>query len=223
MSQDPTGDASEDAGGRSGDGSSGDDSTPRSKVARVMRSYALAELGDELERRWLGEGAEEQSLRDLAEWFNTQILSEAFEQAGEPPVSGEANNLYHLLTDDDVRAADRTRARQKLEQAGIDAEAILDDFVTYNAIYSYLTKVRGVSKSRETGDPVERGRDRVQRLQSRLRRVTGDMVESLQSAEHIAETDVDVLVSVTVVCEACGTYHDIDEYLEAAGCECGAT
>jgi len=199
--------------------SSGDDSTPRSKVARIIRDYDLEGLGGDLERRWLGEGVEEQSLRDLAEWFNTQLLRKSLEGAGEPPVSGEANNLYHLLTDDDVGAGDRTRARQKLEQADIDVDALLEDFVTYNAIYSYLTKVREASKSRETGDPVERGRDRIQRLQSRLRRVTDDMVDSLQSAEHIHDTDTDILVSVTVVCEDCGTYHDVDEYLDAGGCD----
>jgi hypothetical protein len=198
----------------------GESDLSRSKVSRVLREWDLEELGKELERRWLGKDGEEQSLRSLEEWFNTQIMHQALIDAGQQPVEEEPRNLYYFLTGEDVSSGDRTQVTQRLERNGLDVAALEDDFVTYNAIYSYLTEVRGVSKSKGADTPVANARDRVQRLEARLKSVASDVFCSLQSAGHIADSNIDIVTKTTIVCKDCGRSYDIDEYTSNRGCDC---
>jgi len=77
-------------------------------VLRLIEEYGLDGMGDELERRWTASGDDRTNLRDLAERFNQQLLAEALAEAGLQPLSGEIENTYRLLTDEDVNSADRT-------------------------------------------------------------------------------------------------------------------
>jgi hypothetical protein len=114
-----------------------------SKVARLIGEYGLGEeFGDELERRWTADGDERESLRDLADAFNRRLLESALTAAGASTVSGEASNLYRLLTGDDVSSGMRTEARARLERDGVDVDQLERDFVTYQAIRAHLTEYR---------------------------------------------------------------------------------
>jgi hypothetical protein len=50
---------------------------PASKVARLIEEYELEGLGADLEARWTGDDNERMSLRDLATFFNQQLLRQA--------------------------------------------------------------------------------------------------------------------------------------------------
>jgi hypothetical protein len=83
-----------------------DNSDARSKVARLIEEYELGGIGEEFERRWTRE-EDRSSLRDLADEFNRRLLRAALERTGDAPLDGEVDNLYRLLTGDDVTSGVR--------------------------------------------------------------------------------------------------------------------
>lgn len=199
--------------------------TERSKVASVIERYDLLGTQDELERRWLGVDRERQSLRELATWFNQRVLEAALENQDSRPIEGEVANLYRLLDDEDVPASARTEAETKLSRLGIDVDSLRGDFVTHQAIYTYLTGVRGVSSpdtGRSPDAAVEGRRDTIQRLRSRLAAVSERSLEGLRDAGHVSVGSFDVMVRVTVHCTECGTTVDVADLLDQRGCDCPA-
>ncbi|MGM0604664.1 MAG: rod-determining factor RdfA [Halobacteriota archaeon] len=193
------------------------------KVARLIESDGLDGRGAELERRWIGDGYDRESLRSLADRFNEWILEARMREAGLAPLDGEVSNTYRLLTDDDVSAGMRTQVRRRLERADIDIDRLHTDFVSHQAIHTYLTKTRDADRPTDSKSPeerIERDRETIQRLVSRLSAVTENTVERLESTGEIELGDVSVLVDVTILCEACGGQYSIDELLDRGGCDC---
>lgn len=193
------------------------------KVRRILESYELSGLGEELAARWVGDGYERESLRPLADRFNRRVLAARMEAAGLSPLDGEVENTYRLLTDDDVSAGMQTQVRRRLERAGIDIESLLSDFVSHQAIHTYLTKDREVeppSDQLSTGERLERDRETIQRLQSRLEAVTDNTIGRLQTTNQLSVGQFTVLVDVQVFCEECGEQYEITELLDAGRCEC---
>lgn len=193
------------------------------KVGRVLPKYGLGDLHDELPSRWLGDGRDAQSLRDLATEINVAILDEAMNDAGFDPLEGEVRNAYRLLTDDDVSAGMRTQQRNQLEHEGIDVDALTSDFVTHQAVYTYLVDALGVSKERDGSDvSVEAHHERINRLRGRTEVVAQDSLDALRSANELTLGDNDVVVDVQVYCHDCGSQSDISTLLERSGCECSS-
>lgn len=194
---------------------------PDTKVERVIRAYGLSGLAEELERRWLGEGYERQSLRDLADYFNRRVLESALEEADVVTLQGELENTYDLLTGDDVTEGTRLQARNRLEREGVDVDRLLGDFVSHYAVHTYLREHRGVEyPTGDDEDQREKAIETIQRLTSRLNAVTRRNVENLQSTERLDVGTVDVITDVQVVCEDCGRQYDAVELVERGACEC---
>ncbi|WP_254533259.1 rod-determining factor RdfA [Natrinema gelatinilyticum] len=192
----------------------------RYKVGKVIDSYALDGIAAELEERWLGDGRESQSLRRLAEYFNKRVTEAALNETGEQPTNGFVANTYQLLTDDDVSSGERTSVRRNLERKGVDVDQLERDFVTHQAVHTFLTKGRDVSKVTESADRADRIRDTIQRLKSRVSAVTRTSVNQLAAARAITIGDFNVLVDVTVVCQDCSAHKTIPELLSDDGCDC---
>lgn len=201
-----------------------DGGTPSNKVARLIKTYDLGEgYGGRLEQLWTADGEERESLRSLADRFNRRLLAAAMTEAGESPLDGELDNLYRLLTDEDVSSGNRTEARKRLEQAGVDAEQLETDFVSYQAIRSYLKEYRGADYEQDDDTTsVERVIERVQRLESRTRSVARKGLATLRNNDQIALDEFRVFVTVEVMCERCGRQSGLVELLRAGGCECRA-
>ncbi|QCC49215.1 rod-determining factor RdfA [Halobellus limi] len=198
-----------------------EDSDPtRSKVGRLIETNGLSDVGQELEDRWLGNGYESQSLRSLADWFNERLLAAKLQDAGENPIDGEVANLYRLLTDDDVTAGMRVDAEATLEQRGVDLENLRSEFVSHQAVYTYLTEFRDVSKGRSSGDRIESVRTTIQRLQSRLIAVIENNLGQLRDGGKLVLGEFNVLVDVQVLCEDCGASYPVTELLDRGGCDC---
>jgi len=199
-----------------------DTSGPRSKVQRVIDKYELTGMGEQLEAYWTGDGEDEHSLRELADVFNRAVLRAALDRAGASPLEGEVENTYRLLADDSVSSGVRTETRNALARDGVAADELEDDFVTHQAIHTYLTKHRGVEYESGGGetDQVEKGAETIQRLRSRTSAVAETTLGNLESTDRITLGDFDVFVDVRVLCDTCGRSYTVDELLEDEGCAC---
>jgi hypothetical protein len=205
-------------------GDSGDKSAPRpsNKVARLIEAYDLGEeLGDRLEDSWTSDGNERMSLRDLADLFNRRLLSEAMEQAGMSTVDGEVANFYRLLTDAEVSSGKRTEAVARLKRNAVDVDQLQRDFVTYQAIRSYLQEYRDATyEQADDADPVDSAIETIQRLRARIRSVTDGTLERLRDTGRISLGSFRLFVDVDVLCEDCGVQYSVMELLDRGGCEC---
>jgi hypothetical protein len=59
-------------------------------------------------------------------------------------LDGEIENTYWLLTNDEVSSAESIRVQRRLGRNGVDVDALENDFLTYQAIWSYLKDDCGV-------------------------------------------------------------------------------
>ncbi len=194
-----------------------------SKVARLIEEYGLGQqFGDQLEARWTADGDERDSLRTLADRFNRRLLEAAAADAGLSTVDGESANLYRLLTDDDVSGGNRTEARRRLEQAGVDVDQLEGDFVSYQAIRSYLTEYRNAeyTDEREQARP-DRVVQTLQRLTERVRSVADRSLTQLRDTGRLTLGEFRLFVDVSVLCEDCGSQYSVVELIRRGGCDCG--
>jgi hypothetical protein len=191
-----------------------------SKVGRLIEDHDLTGLGETLERRWLGEGTEQQSLRDLAEFFNKELLAAVMYEAGVNTIEGELDNLYRLLTDDDVSSGNRTQARNRLKRNDIDVEELEREFVTHQAVHTYLTEFRGVSRDDRGHRSLEADERTLTKLRNRTATVTESVVEQRSNRGDISLDEFDVLVDVRILCRDCGSQYTVGELFEQGGCDC---
>jgi hypothetical protein len=197
-------------------------SAPHSKVARLIDEYDMSGIGDTLKKRWTAT-EDRSSLRDLADYFNRELLRAALDAAGTDALDGEIDNLYRLLTDDDVTSGVREQARNRLERDGVDPAKLEGDFITYQSIRTYLKNYRNASTpttGESPDDRIERKRSTIQRLGARLTDVTEQSLRGLASASVITLGEFDVIVTVRVHCTSCGTQQSVSRLLDNRGCEC---
>ncbi|WP_380676188.1 rod-determining factor RdfA [Salinigranum sp. GCM10025319] len=200
----------------------GSDGTVNSKVARLIGVYDLgAELGDRLEALWTATESERESLRTLADRFNKRLLETAMNDAGMSVVDGEVDNLYRLLNADDVSSGNRTEARRRLERNGVDVDQLEQDFVTYQAVRSYLKDVRGAAYERkQDGNRVENVAETIQRLKSRTQSVAEKNIDQLVKSEQVSIGEYQLFIDVSILCEECNTQYGLVEFLENGRCDC---
>ncbi|WP_227356409.1 rod-determining factor RdfA [Haladaptatus salinisoli] len=196
-----------------------------SKVQRVIDEYGLAGLGDRLEAHWLGDDDEQYSLRQLADLFNQEVLRAALTNAGVSTLDGEIENTHRLLTSDDVSSGVRTETENALKRDGIDIERLKQDFVSHQAVHTYLTKYRSVSYQSQADEPaaqLEKGASTIQRLRNRTAAVTETTLDNLRNTDRITLGDFELFVDLRVVCNTCGQSYAVDELLREGGCDCAA-
>lgn len=191
-----------------------------SKVAKLIENYDLGDIGNDLERMWTsGEGGGS-SLRELAAFFNEALLETAISAEGQRPIDGEISNLYRLLTDEEVTRGDRIRAERRLQRQEIDVGDLRDDFVSYQAIRTYLKKVRGVSKDDTGTTRRETARNTVERLLGRAASVAEDRIDQLDEADDIQIGQAQAIIDLRVRCVDCGEQYTLDDLLETGSCDC---
>lgn len=197
---------------------------PKSKVARLIEKHDLDGIGDELEQRWTRTD-NRSGLRQLADYFNRHLLRAALDRKTLNPRDEEIDLLFRQMTADDVSSGVRTQARMRLEQHDVDVDRLTADFVSRQAIHTYLTSVRGASAPRDDRPPEERldqKHDVIQRLKQRLVVVTEQALTGLRQAGHLTLGEFDVYVRIQIYCEDCATQHSETDILTRGGCDCGA-
>ena len=190
------------------------------KVERVCERRGLATLPERLVERRIEADA---SLRALERFFNRSVLASAMRAAGMELVDGAAANVHRLLTADDVSHAARTEARDRLTRAGVDVDAVADDFVTYGTIRTHLRECEGVETGREATVDAETVRDTVFKLIGRSEAVTERELSRLATTEEFDAGELSVSLTARVACETCGEEYGLRRLLERGGCGCGGT
>jgi hypothetical protein len=197
------------------DGSDGGSSGRRSKVERVIDEYDLDDLGDTLVTYWT-RTEDRYSLRELATYFNREVLRAAMEDAGMHPLEGEVENTYELVHGDDASSGARRQAERSLEREGIEVDDLTRSFVSHQAIHTYLREHRNVSQKpeRTPEERREKARETVERLRSRTEAVAADTVERFAAADALSGEGFDVVVDIRVIDRGTGEAHDLDDLLE---------
>lgn len=191
-----------------------DGGRPRSKVARVIDSYGLTEIGSELEARWLATDDSGMSLRELADYFNKQVLAAAIEESDLSQLDVDIPTIYDQLTGETASAGVRTRVERRLDRNGVDVETLTGDFVTHQSMHTYLRNYREVQQPERTPDERrEAAVERIQKLQDRTVAVTEDTLEGLQREGVVPEGDLDVLVDIQVVYADSGDQYTVFDLL----------
>ena len=194
---------------------------PSSKVARLIEEYDLDGLGADLEARWTSDGIDRMSLRDLAEFFNKRLLEQALLGAGMSTLESDLDATYEHLTGDDVSTGVRTEARSRLKRNGIDVDALESDFVTYQAIRSYLKEWRGAEYEQVSdAEKLKKDLETIQRLLTRTHSVAEHRIELLRDTDRLALERFEVLLDAQVLCQECGTQYPLAELFDQGGCDC---
>lgn len=190
------------------------------KVPKIIEEYDLEDMGDQLEARWTGQDGPTQSLRFLTDWVNRKILQRAMEESGLDPLPEEVELVYEKLTDDDASRGQRIHVRRRLERSGIEVESVLSDFVSRQAVHTFLTKERDVEKPSKEGDPVTRDAEIVRKLVSRTETVTKEKLSILRESEEITLGEFRSSVDISVHCLDCNSQFSFDDLLREGGCDC---
>ena len=191
------------------------------KVGSAAAEFDLTEVHDDLDREWQrGDGP---SVRELADRFNRRILEAAYRRAGTLPIEGELDNVYRVLTGDDADSADRTRARDRLRQDGIDVEPVEAAFVSHQTLYRHLVNCLDATyetPEKSTDERIEEWRTRLLALQSRTVDVTEQGITQLCSQDVLELGSFTVTADVAVSCEDCGRFYTVEELLDTRTCAC---
>jgi len=189
------------------------------KVERVIEKYDLENFGGQLARRWTAP-EDSDSLRNLADLMNQEVMSAALREAKAEVFKGEVENMYTILTDDDTTEGMRVQAKNTLESKGVDVDQLLSDFVSHQAVYTYLTDIRDVSKETKSTDRVDSVIQSIQKLRGRLVAVIERSLGSLRNTHKLRLGEFDVLVDTQVYCRDCGTQYEVIQLLKQGGCDC---
>ena len=193
-------------------------SSTNTKVARVIQKYNLDGMGASLEAAWTGEAGERTSLRDLADEFNEAVLEAALREESVSSVNVDVSSTYAALRGDSDSSA--TRARRRLERKGIDVDKLTEDFVTHQAIHTYLTQEREASLPAADDDMVDRKAETIEKLQGRTSAVAESAISSLANTGQLDKDNYDVLVDVRAVCPDCSSDTAVGELIRRGGCGC---
>lgn len=185
------------------------------KLGRSADAYGLRELDERIADRH-ADGA---SLRDLEEFVNEAILRGAL-RAADADVVGDLGGLYDALRGEDVTAGRRTEVRRRLERAGVDVDALLSDFVSYQTVRTHLQDCLGVDTNRERDLTVADARGTVEWARSRTEGIAERTLERLARADRIPDGEFDVSQVVRVSCTDCGAAAPVGEFLDRGGCDC---
>ncbi|MFC6838146.1 rod-determining factor RdfA [Halomarina ordinaria] len=203
-----------------GDGESRGSPGPRVKVARLIDRHGLVGYGADLEARWT-DPEDDWSLRGLATWFNTALVGAHLDEAGVPHTRRDPGETYRRLTDEDATEGERREVEARLVRDGVDVETLRDEFVSHQAVHTYLRKHRGASApSVSDEEQLARDRERLERLRSRAVAVTEETVDRLQRTDRLTLGTFSAFVDVQVLCEGCGRQYEVSDLIEAGGCDC---
>lgn len=194
-------------------------STPTNKIDRIIEKYGLSGLGEELEHRWLSDGPDSASTRELADLFNRRVLASVIDSSDVFTLSGDVDQVYETLTAD--ADADSTLVRSRMEQSGIDVGEVTGDFVSHQTVYRYLKENRGVEQP-EIADEQrkEKAIETIQRLRGRTTAVTERTIENLRTSDIVAVDQFSVLNDIQILCENCGRSYEVVDLIERGACEC---
>lgn len=186
----------------------GDSIDPCCKVGRAIQRYGLdrgngVTVDEELlTTRWTGsDGGEALGYRRLAEWFNRQLLRQAYRDAGTNDDSFRVNSEFEALSSGDVITQES--ARDRVEDAGIDADELMRSFVSWSTMGRHLTDCLNATKD-TTQAVTDWERNSVDIAQNVLEGKLEKAIRSLTNKGELQDgANSRVTVSVKIGCTHC--------------------
>jgi hypothetical protein len=107
-----------------------------------------------------------------------------------------------------------------LEREGISAEELQKDFVSHQAIHTYLIDARGAEHTHDSSDPREVTIDTIQRLHGRDTTVSESTINNLSRAGHVSVGEFNVITSIRFICRDCESQYAVAEFINRGRCNC---
>lgn len=191
----------------------------RPKVKRVAEEYHLEGVTDELEHRWAATGEEHQSLRELADFVNKQMLESEIDRTSDFPQAQDVEHIYNVLQSDNVSPGRLQELKRNLDRRGIDIDKLTSDFVSHQAVHSYLRDYQGVEYE-ASEQTIEDDLEIVQRVRGRLIAVIESIIDKNQSKEDFDASEYGVYIDIRIQCEECQRSMTLVNYFKNRGCDC---
>ncbi|WP_415383576.1 rod-determining factor RdfA [Halosimplex sp. TS25] len=185
------------------------------KIGRNVRRYGLGAFDRTLTDR-RRDGA---SLRDLETVVNEAILRAALREA-DADVIGDVSSVYEGLTGDAASAGERAELRDRLARAGVDVDALEEDFVSYQTVRTHFRECLDYDTDRRTPLSVEDARGTVEWARSRSEGIVERTLDRLADTDGFTAGDLTTAHVVRVTCEDCGATAPVDEFVDRGGCDC---
>lgn len=193
---------------------------PGCKVDRVVAEYGLDDgasdaesIHDRLLARWTGaDGRSAEGYRTLTAWFNERLLRRVYEDHGREALGTRVEHDYEALVgDDEFRRED---VLESLRADGIDADAILEDLVSWGTMRTHLQECLDGEKDTDSADG-DWERDTVSMAESFAAEKVESALSSLASKGELAGVDdASVSVQVHLTCDHCPTRVPFDVALD---------
>lgn len=198
------------------------------KVGNAVSQYELVGLNQQLVSK---RSRDEASLRDLADYINRSILAAALETDADTLIENteafgalgreEAiESIYHVLTDDSGSTEQLARVETRLEQSGVDLEAVRSAWVTHPTVRTHLRECLDIDTSRTPDLEPDDGLQTIEWARSQCVAIVERTFERLVQAGHLSITDVDVSLSIRVTCTACKETFRPSDLVNRGGCAC---
>jgi hypothetical protein len=181
-------------------------------IGKTVEEYAIgpfsdpspAQSNDYLADLWTGGQGAQQSVRDIAEWLNKEILRAIYRDHARDISTNRIDHEYDILTgDNDVAKA---TLRDDLANDGIEIADIHEAMISSSSLYRHLTDCLDVEKETSSdGSTTVALIDRVQFTTSTLQQQVAEALTHLDEDSVISDgADAGVEVDITVTCPECG-------------------
>lgn len=187
--------------------------TAGSKIERVIDAHGLEISGEDLEGMWT---EDRYSVRDLAHKINVEVLDTRLRKNGVLLDEDLVEILAEKMKNDDA-----VLTEFDLKERGIDVEAVVSDFVSYQTVHNYLTNIRGAELETEVRTPSDVAAN-LSSLRGRTESVTSQAISALRVRGHMVSPEPAVEVDIRGVCPECGSSTDISVWARQGNClDCG--
>lgn len=199
---------------------------PCCKVGKGVEFTGESNLDQRLADKY---DTESTSLRDLEEFFNSELVSSMLRELDGDVVSrlnervtADPEELAHILSNGD--GATLARVEGTLEEGGVDVDELTDRFVSYRTMKNHLNDCLEVDTSRDKVEPlsVVDAQTTVEWSMSRHDKISSRTVKRLAQFEDGLSSNITVQTTTKVTCETCGVKRPIDSYM-IDGCDCQTT
>lgn len=196
------------------------------KVQRTAAAFEMTGVVDELTtlRR------EGNSFRDIADFFNTQVVDRALTRAD----LGDGRSIHAALTGDDIaddvhrvlrsdQRSDIRRAevRARLSEAGIDVDRLESALVSHVTIGSHLQDCVEVVPKRSP-PPFEQTVNTAQGARTRAGNVIQSTIDRAVRNDQLQTGPLEAEILVQITCQDCGDTFYLTELLERRTCSCAS-
>ena len=189
------------------------------KVGRTTEKYELTKLDNEIVHR---REQDDESLRDLAEFVNTQILDRAIEKHADRDVLIDVESMYSKLTNG-VDVGKSTELRERLASTGVPIREVTDDFVSHQTVRSHLKTCLDMDTSRSRTTDLEEVANLIEWARNRDEQIINRALARLHESGDLDVEEPNVIHSIRVICGNCGKSHRLRKLLDNGGCVCGGS